>query len=92
MKRIKVKSNNPPKPEVEEEVYTPMKIEDMSIEELRRYLEDERKYIDILKFDLSISDDIIRGLRAEYNKLEEYSESLVSLINKYINNNKNKQS
>jgi len=88
MKRIKVKSNNPPKPKVEEEVYTPMKIEDMSIEELRQYLEDARKHIDILEFDLSISDDEIRGLRAECTRLTKYSESLKSIINKYIKTKK----
>lgn len=91
MKRIKAKRSDTSKPkQVEEEVYSPMKIEDMSIELLRQNLEDARKDINILEFDLSISDDVIRGLRAECKRLEEYNESLKSIINKYINNNKNK--
>lgn len=60
----------------------------MSIELLRQNLEDARKDINILEFDLSISDDVIRGLRAECKGLEEYNESLKSIINKYINNKK----
>ncbi len=90
MKRMKVKRIETSKPkQVEEEVvYSPMKIEDMSIELLRQNLEDARQHIDILEFDLSISDDEIRGLRAECTRLTKYAESLKLIINKYIKTKK----